>query len=156
MTACTIELDGRPCGTTTGVRHYLIGHACRAHTPARLAGRPERRIDPALTLEALQQATFARRLVTPDTRPRMGKFGVEVERAQLGLTVELPDPVEAAPPTSKSRPLPLGSGQRAEPTCPGCHRHPQAHGPHCPLGPRARFAMASDGTMVGTRKRGPE
>lgn len=29
------------CGTTTGVRLYISGYRCAAHTPAALAGRPE-------------------------------------------------------------------------------------------------------------------
>lgn len=42
------------------------------------------------------------------------------------------------------------------PSCPGCHLHPRAHAPNCPMGPRARFSMAADGSMLGTAKRGPE
>lgn len=153
MSACTVDLGGHPCGRTERVRHYLTGYACPAHTPARVAGRPEAYVDPALTLEALQ-APFANRPVTPDTRPRMGRFGVEVERARLKGDIggkEIRANVRPPAPGLNSR------GQvSALLECPGCHRHPGAHEPNCPLGPRARFAMAADGSLVGTAKRGPE
>lgn len=146
--ACTVEVGGRACGATAGVRAYLPGPACPAHTPARLAGRPEPVPDPALTLEVIQERTFgARRPVTPDTRPRLGKFGVEVERARLA------ERRDAAAKTIRAD-VPPAAG--VELSCPGCHRHPRSHAAHCPMGPRARFAMAADGSIVGTIKRGPE
>jgi hypothetical protein len=39
--ACGHQVDGGTCGTINGVRQYLSGHRCAAHTPAALAGRPE-------------------------------------------------------------------------------------------------------------------
>ena len=33
--------EARQCGTTQGVRHYVTGDRCTAHSPAALAGHPE-------------------------------------------------------------------------------------------------------------------
>lgn len=153
MTACTIQTGGRACGSTRQVRHYLTGHACPDHTPAKTAGRPETQPDPQLTLDALQ-ARFEHRPVTPDTRPRMGRYGVEVERVRLAgggdtHAKRIPPKVTPEPAADLGQALP-------QLTCPGCHLHPRAHAPNCPMGPRARFAMAADGSILGTVKRGPE
>ncbi|MEV4096940.1 hypothetical protein [Streptosporangium saharense] len=40
-----IPADARRCGATGGVRAYLVGLRCPAHTPAALAGQPEPGVD---------------------------------------------------------------------------------------------------------------
>lgn len=50
-------MTGRPCwrcGTHEGVRAYLNGPCCPAHTPAALAGHAEVVVDPTRTLAALR------------------------------------------------------------------------------------------------------
>lgn len=54
MAACGYWDAGAVCGSTDDVHRYIVGDRCRKHTPAALAGRPEPRADPTLTLEALQ------------------------------------------------------------------------------------------------------
>jgi hypothetical protein len=171
---CTLEDDGAACNAAP-TRPYLVGPRCTDHTPARLAGRQDHVPDPTLTLEALQ-ARFAHCPVTPDTRPRLGRFGVEVERQRLGIQREEPDLRVCCCGLGREQHWANGRGNNrgtcsgwapavatnrgitipAAPVCPGCHRHPGAHATHCPMGPRARFAMAADGSIVGTAKRGPE
>lgn len=48
------------CGATDGVRFYVCGHRCPAHTPNALAGLPEDRPDPATGLDALRARARAR------------------------------------------------------------------------------------------------
>jgi hypothetical protein len=36
-----IGAESRYCHVTDGVRHYLPGHRCPAHTPAAIKGQPE-------------------------------------------------------------------------------------------------------------------
>lgn len=36
-----IGTEHRYCGATDGVRRFLVGDRCPAHTPSALAGRPE-------------------------------------------------------------------------------------------------------------------
>ena len=44
--------ERRHCGATDGVRHYLTGLCCAAHTPSALAGRPEPEPGPGLPAAA--------------------------------------------------------------------------------------------------------
>lgn len=53
--SCTHWADGGYCGNQDS-RHYLPRERCAPHTPAALAGRPEARVDPALTLDGLRAA----------------------------------------------------------------------------------------------------
>jgi hypothetical protein len=40
------------CGATDGVRQFIPGHRCPAHTPAVLAGNRDHVVDPEQTLDA--------------------------------------------------------------------------------------------------------
>ncbi|WP_338683859.1 hypothetical protein QD712_25600 [Streptomyces acidiscabies] len=44
--------ERRHCGATDGVRHYLTGLCCPAHTPSALAGRPEPEPGPGMPAAA--------------------------------------------------------------------------------------------------------
>lgn len=56
----------RECGAE-GARHYVSGMCCPDHTPARLAGRPENKPDPARSMTGLRLAAgVTTPLVTPD------------------------------------------------------------------------------------------
>jgi hypothetical protein len=41
LRTCRHPVSGGRCGAADGVIPYLVGPRCPAHTPARLAGRPE-------------------------------------------------------------------------------------------------------------------
>jgi putative DNA primase/helicase len=57
--ACDYWSNGGYCGSPE-VRRYINGWRCIAHTPARVAGRPDIQPDPELTLAALRAKAGAR------------------------------------------------------------------------------------------------
>lgn len=58
-TPCTHHDGDVVCGATP-TRRYLLGGRCAAHTPCALAGHPEPKPDPALTLAGLRAAAGLR------------------------------------------------------------------------------------------------
>lgn len=58
-TWCEFWTQGTYCGATEQVVRFNPGRRCPAHTPAALAGRPEVRPDPALTLDGRRAAAGA-------------------------------------------------------------------------------------------------
>lgn len=75
---CGHYADGAGVCGTQPTREYLTGDRCKAHTPAKLAGRAEIVPDPARTLVAIYQACHGHPRPTPaqpivTDRPRRRK-----------------------------------------------------------------------------------
>lgn len=150
MTTCSITVADHVCGSTDGVRLYLTGHACRVHTPARAAGRAEPHLPPILVAPAVPV------IALPPVQEQLALVEPGVCECGLGR----------ADHWGNGRGNNRGTCRGWKPIdqkpirivleCPGCHLDPRAHAPHCPMGARARFAMAADGFIVGTAERGPE
>lgn len=51
---CEHFVNGAVCGSTDGVRFYIPGFCCRAHTPAAVAGRLDHTPDPDRRLDSLR------------------------------------------------------------------------------------------------------
>lgn len=84
-----VEVLARPCAHyreghgfcgETPTRAYIVGPRCAAHTPARLAGRPETVPAPASTMKGLRNAAFVERR----------KAEIRREQAALGWVIAEP------------------------------------------------------------------
>lgn len=79
------------CGTPT-TRRYLTGWRCPTHTPAKLAGHPETRPDPARTLYGLRAAAGA----TPGGYTPAGQTLVDQRAVASGKRRSTPQDFRAA------------------------------------------------------------
>ncbi|MFJ1667418.1 hypothetical protein ACIOK4_13715 [Streptomyces bottropensis] len=68
-----IGADRRHCRTVDGVRHFLTGMRCPAHTPAALAGKPEAPATGSLPARALAPSPISASHVADDRAVASGK-----------------------------------------------------------------------------------
>lgn len=78
MRPCGHFIDGKGTCGATPTREFLPGVRCRDHTPAALAGRPENRPDPALSIEGRRKAAGAK---TPAPPPPVSASRLVDDRA---------------------------------------------------------------------------
>jgi hypothetical protein len=68
-----IGADRRYCRAVDGVRHFLTGLCCPAHTPAALAGRPEAPSTASLPARALAPSPISASHIADDRAVASGK-----------------------------------------------------------------------------------